>query len=382
MRVILSLVCVAATQLGVAGFAAADAVQVNLARLKAVGSEGAGNAEAAVAWKALVASGIDGLMPTLSALDEVEPVSANWLRLAAQAIVENEQRAKRPLPAEKLENFLKDTRHAPISRRLAYEFLVEADPNTPERLLPGMVEDTSVEIRRDAIAAAIEKASPLLKSDPKKASLEFERLFHASRDQDQAEKIVKILKELNVDSDLNKHFGVLSQWMLIGPFDSTMGAGFPKAYEPETKIDLNATYVGKCGMNVKWQPHASTEKYGAVDLNKALDKHKDAAIYAFTVVESDKELPIEIRFGSMVAVKVFVNGKELFAREEYHHGDRFDQYRTLGVLKPGRNELLVKVCQNNQTESWAQDCKFQLRLCDATGGAVPVKVMPINGPNK
>jgi hypothetical protein len=180
---------------------------------------------------------------------------------------------------------------------------------------------------------------------------------------------------LDVATDLNQHFGVISQWMLIGPFDSTMGAGFAKAYEPEMKIDLNATYTGKDGTKLKWLPHTSAERYGAVDFNKAIAKHHDAAGYAFTTVESEKELPVEIRFGCIVAVKVFLNGKELFAREEYHHGDRFDQYRSLGVLKPGRNELLVKVCQNNQTEDWAQNWKFQMRLCDATGGAVPVTVL-------
>ncbi len=34
------------------------------------------------------------------------------------------------------------------------------------------------------------------------------------------------------------------------------------------------------------------------------------------------------------------------------------------------NVLLLKVCQNEQEQSWAQDYKFQLRVCDATGSAV------------
>ena len=47
-----------------------------------------------------------------------------------------------------------------------------------------------------------------------------------------------------------------------------------------------------------------------------------------------------------------------------------DQYVSTGVLKPGRNVILLKVCQNEQDQSWAQDWKFQLRVCDATGTAV------------
>ena len=86
-------------------------------------------------------------------------------------------------------------------------------------------------------------------------------------------------------------------------------------------------------------------------------------------------MPVEIRFGCIAAVKIFLNGKEVFAREEYHHGQRFDQYLGTGTLKPGRNEILIKVCQNNQTENWAQDWKFQVRLCDFTGGALPITVV-------
>ncbi len=374
MRCVLFFVCF---MLPWASLAAAegDAAR-HLGRLKAIGVEGAGNPEAAAAWKALVGLGGDALLPTLAAMDDAKPVAANWLRLAAQAVVEKEKRAERRLPVDKLEAFVKDVKHAPPSRRLAYEFLVQVDAKTPERLLPGMIEDPSVEIRRDAIDAALERVMPLVKTDPKSASTQLQQLFRSSRDQDQTEKIAKSLKELEVPTDLNKHFGVLTDWMVIGPFDSTMGAGYEKAYDPEKKVDLAATCKGKGGNDVKWIAHASAEPYGVIDFNKAVGKNMDAAAYAFTTIEAEKELPVEIRFGCIAAVKVYLNGKEVFAREEYHHGQRFDQYLALGTLKPGRNELLVKVCQNNQTENWAQDWKFQMRLCDFTGGALPIKVTP------
>jgi hypothetical protein len=228
-------------------------------------------------------------------------------------------------------------------------------------------------MRRDAIAAAIEKATPLVKEKPEAAKEQFQKLFVASRDLDQAELLAKKLKELKADADLATHFGVISKWHLIGPFDSTRGAGYGKSFDPEAKIDLKATLEGKDG-KVKWQEHTTTDNLGAVDLNKVLGKFKDSVAYAYTVVESDKERAVEIRLGCISAIKVFVNGKEVFAREEYHHGQRFDQYLGLATLKAGKNEILVKVCQNNQTEEWAQAWSFQLRICDATGGAVPVKV--------
>ena len=46
------------------------------------------------------------------------------------------------------------------------------------------------------------------------------------------------------------------------------------------------------------------------------------------------------------------------------------------TLKAGRNEVLIKVCQNEQKDDWAQAWSFQLRLCDAIGGAIPFKVLP------
>jgi hypothetical protein len=339
-----------------------------LARIKAVSKEGAGNQEAQSAWKDLVAQGSDAFFPTLNALDDATPLAANWLRSAANAIAE--KTGSKSLPADKLEAFVKDTKHSPASRRIAYEILTDADLKTPDRLLPGMLNDPSNELRLDAIAAAMKKAE-MLKGDAAKA--EYKRLFNAVRDEDQTKKIVDTLKKLGETPDIATHFGVVKNWMLIGPFDSTKGAGFAKAYEPEKLVDLAAKLKGKSDAEVTWKSHSTTEPYGIVDLNKAIEKHKDATAYAYAVVASTTEQPVEIRFGCINAVKVFLNGKEVFAREEYHHGSRFDQYVARGTLKAGKNAILVKVCQNNQTDSWAQDWQFQLRLADATGGAATFK---------
>ncbi|MSR51733.1 MAG: hypothetical protein EXS09_00395 [Gemmataceae bacterium] len=345
-----------------------------LASIRAVSKEGTGNQEAGAAWKELVSLGGDVLFPTLKAFDDATPLAANWLRSAINAIGEKEKAAGRKLPADKLEAFLKDTKHAPGGRRIAYEFLVELDPKTPDRLLPGMLNDASFENRRDAVAAALKKAEKLEGAEAKK---EYTRLFDAVRDKGQADALAELLKKAGESPSLTSHFGVLTNWMLVGPFDSTMGTGYNKAYEPEKKVDLAAKYVGKANAELKWIPHTSTDPNGLVNLNKAIEKHKDSVAYAFTLVDSPKDMAVEIRFGCISAVKVFLNGKELFQNEEYHHGERFDQYLAVGTLKAGKNELLVKVCQNNQTEQWAQNWQFQLRLCDATGGALPVKsVLP------
>ncbi|MBI3406864.1 MAG: hypothetical protein HY040_00725 [Planctomycetes bacterium] len=52
-----------------------------------------------------------------------------------------------------------------------------------------------------------------------------------------------------------------------------------------------------------------------------------------------------------------------------------DQHAGKGTLNKGRNEILIKVCQNEEKETWAEPWSFQLRICDDLGAAVPVVVV-------
>src|SRR6516162_8931281 len=112
-----------------------------LAKIQFVGKEGQRNPETANAWQELVKLGPAALMDTLQALDDADPVAANWLRNAVDTIAGRELAAKRPLPADKLEAFIKNTKHVGSARRLAYEWLVKIDPKASERLLAGMLND-------------------------------------------------------------------------------------------------------------------------------------------------------------------------------------------------------------------------------------------------
>jgi hypothetical protein len=61
----------------------------------------------------------------------------------------------------------------------------------------------------------------------------------------------------------------------------------------------------------------------------------------------------------------------VLAEEVYHTGTDMDQYAGKARLQPGKNVILVKICQNEQTEDWAQLWQFQLRVCDQIGTAIP-----------
>jgi len=357
-----------------------------LVKIKAVGKEGAGNVEAAKAWQELVKLGPGALIVILTALDDADPTAANWLRSAVDTIADHETTAARPLPAAKLEAFVKDTKHSGAARRLAYEWLVRADDSAPKRLLPGMLEDPGQELRRDAVAAALKDVQALVDKDDKEAAIAaYKKVLTSARDRDQVDQIAAGLKKLGVAVDLPTHFGFIQRWLVAMPFDNRGGKGFKVVYAPEKGVDLNAVYDAKEDSKARWQEVVTKDPYGMVDINTSLKKHMGAVAYAFAAVDSPKEQPVQIRAATANAIKLFLNGKEVFFREEYHHGNRMDQHVGRGMLKQGRNEILVKVCQNEQTETWAQSWAFQVRLCDAIGGAVPFKVLaekPADAPEK
>lgn len=343
-----------------------------LERIRAVGREGAGNAEAAAAWREVVARGPGALPDVLRGIDGASAAAANWLRTAVDAIAERALARGGKLPVDALEQFIKETGHAPTARRLAYDWLCKADPATPDRMLPGLLHDPSAELRRDAVALAIKNARSLEDSGKKEAAIAaWRKALSGACDQDQVDDIVKKLDGLGVKTDVAAHFGFVRQWSLAASFDNAGARNFDTVYPPEKAVNLDAVYKGKDGTEVKWRPYTTIDPYGSVDLNKAIAKTKGAVAYAYAVVYSPSEREVELRVGSFNAIKVFINGKQVFARDEYHHGMALDQYVGRGVLKAGKNELLVKVCQNEQTEPWAQSWIFQLRICDAAGAAVP-----------
>jgi hypothetical protein len=341
-------------------------------QVRAVGGEGKGNEEAAKAWKELAASGPEALPVILAGMDGASVIASNWLRGTADAVAEKAAADGKPLPAAELEAFVKDTKHSPGPRRIAYELLVKADKTAPDRLLPGMLADPGHELRRDAVAHAVAAARKALDDgDNKAAAAGYRKALAGAVDQDQVDAITKALKPLGAEVDLATHFGFVRDWHLAVPFDNTGMAGFKVEYPPEKGVDLKAVYQGKKGAEARWKPYTTSDSYGKVDLNDVIGKLKGTIAYAYAIVESPEERPVQVRAGSFNAVKIFLNGKEIYFRDEYHHGMRLDQHIGSGTLKKGRNEILIKVCQNEQEDSWAQSWIFQLRLTDAVGQAVP-----------
>lgn len=345
-------------------------IEGSLKTILKVGPEGQGNADAAAAWKELSKGGTSDLAKILPAFDGASPLAANWLRSAFEAIADREFRATGKLPQADLEKFIAQTEHDPRARRMAFEWLLKVDAGAADRLIPGMLHDPSTEFRRDAVARLIAAGTKLEaegKADEAKAT--FLKAIDGARDEDQIETIMKPLDKLGVKVDLARHFGFLLDWQLIGPFDNTEKKGFAIAYAPESELKLDGKYAGQKG-DVNWSKYVTDDKYGLVDLSKVTAPQKGSVTYASTIFTSDKDQAVDIRLGTPNAWKLWVNGTFVFGREEYHRGMAIDQYRVRANLKKGPNQILLKICQNEQTEDWAQRWQFQLRVCDKTGTAI------------
>ena len=339
--------------------------------IKAVGKEGAGNPAAIKAVKELSRGSSQTLLPLLNSMDDAGPLAINWLRGAFESVAARELKSTGKLPAQEFEAFVLDKQHDPHPRRLAYEWLLKVDATAEERLIPNMLRDPGADFRRDAVQRLIDQAVAAQEKEDKPAAIQlFQEALAGATDNDQVQAIVKPLKELGENVDLQKHFGFLTRWKLIGPFENHELIGFAAVYPPEEKIDLNAKYVAKDGVEVAWQEHQTEDEYGIVDLRKALAAHKGAVVYAASEFTAKAPMSVEVRLGTPNAWKLWVNGQLAFGREEYHRGTQLDQYLVPVKLQAGKNTLLLKVCQNEQTEEWAQDWKYQLRVSDASGAAV------------
>jgi hypothetical protein len=339
--------------------------------IRGVDSEGKGAKAAAQAFQKLSQEGPTAIPGLLTAMDGANPLASNYLRNAVESIVAKTRKAKGSLPLAEIEAFLKDTKHEPRARRLAFEILVATDKANYDRLVPGMLNDPSTELRRDAVIQVMEQGNALFDDDKKdEAKAKYREAMAAARDDDQVKTLKKYLEELGDKVDLPTHFGFLMTWKLIAPFDNTAGKGFAVAYPPEKELDFGKEYEGKEGVKASWVGTTTEDEYGIVDLAKVLTPFKGSVAYAVAEFDSDAEKAVDLRLGTPNSWKVWLNGKLLFAREEYHRGMNLDQYRMRGTLKKGKNTILVKVCQNEQTEEWAQRWQIQLRVCDATGTAV------------
>lgn len=301
------------------------------------------------------------IAPCLTPLAEATPAGANWLRSGLERAVD---RAGGGMPVDPLAVIVADVKQPARVRTLAYSWLKDRDPTRAEGLLDTMLDDPALDLRREAVEkrlAAVSAAEEAVQQATHRQCLA------AARDVDQIERIAGWLSEHGEKVNVAEVLGFVRKWRVSAEFDNAKGIGFAKAYPPE---------VAQAGLSEAsaWKVVESADKHGAVDLNTAIATKKGVLAYAVADVVMPRGGPAEVRIGSPCAVAVWVNGTPVMAHEIYHASEAIDQYVATAEFREGTNSVLVKCCQNEQTEPWAADWKFQLRICDPVGS--PLATQP------
>ena len=142
-------------------------------------------------------------------------------------------------------------------------------------------------------------------------------------------------------------------WHYIGPFEywrhDHESRGFKEAYPPEREIDLTKTYKGKARRSVGWKPFSSFALGDIVDL-RLFDDNDGSCVYLVHEFEAAEAALLPVSLGSDDTLSVWLNGQCLLAKET-QRGCAPDQDQVTLAVKPGKNQLLIKVC--NVNAQWA-----------------------------
>ena len=147
-------------------------------------------------------------------------------------------------------------------------------------------------------------------------------------------------------------------WLVLGPFDNTVGIGYNTEYIPEntTQIDLTVKYHG-ADEQISWKKFTDTTFDGFIDFGEDINWR---VAYAWATITSPDEREVLFRFGSDDQSKIWLNGTEVFADSNAQTAI-LDKNTIPVTLKAGENTILVKVC--NEEMSWG----FYLRVTDPDG---------------
>lgn len=357
--------CLALAVLWMFGFVnhsqAQSSTDALLDAIRAVGKNGEGNEAAAVAMRELNKSDASAIPTLLAAFNGATPLQHNWLMGAI-----NQAATRGAMPRQAVKDFFMQRSNDSIGRLVAFELLTDSDDQLKSEWTPKLIDDPSLPLRHKAIAQLIDEAKKLKDEDSAAAVVVMKKALDNALNVGQLEEAAKLLRGEGVEVNFQQVMGFLNRWQIVGTFDNTESAGFDVAYGPEkdpTAIKPAAEYQNADGKPAAWQPSISKDDAGVVDLNKIIGNKKDSTAYAFTKFNSPVAGAAQLRLGSPNATKVWLNGKMVMANEVYHNSNSIDKFVADVQLNKGANEILIKVCQNNQTQPWAQDWQYQMRFC-------------------
>lgn len=159
------------------------------------------------------------------------------------------------------------------------------------------------------------------------AALHFAMLVHVDGDFDYRDELIK---------------GIPGQLDLawVGTWDNDQGKGFDLEFTPETKPGLTETYDGRVG-RLAWRTDAPKDSRGRYDLLQLMTPTRWAAAYAqggFTVTADE---PYALRITTSDPLKVWVDGKVVFAAAQLERSV-YDHLIIPLKLEKGPHVVLIK----------------------------------------
>ncbi len=132
----------------------------------------------------------------------------------------------------------------------------------------------------------------------------------------------------------------IDTWWLIGPFPNERRRGLDTRFGPEAGVDLDATYIGRDGAELRWE-------YYKFPTLKVEPWRTDSYVvwYGFTEIYSDREREVWIATGSDDYGKLWVNQELVWTSPTEPKAFKADENVQLITLREGINEILYR-CEN------------------------------------
>ena len=109
-----------------------------------------------------------------------------------------------------------------------------------------------------------------------------------------------------------RQLGFITDWWVAGPFPNDRGQGFEDVQEPQTNLDLDATYTGKDGHTVAWRKLPATPYGGVIDLGAMQRPAKEATSFLMAALWADEGVTsVRVGVASTNQVKLWVAGRTL-----------------------------------------------------------------------
>jgi len=142
--------------------------------------------------------------------------------------------------------------------------------------------------------------------------------------------------------------GQAGKWYYIGPFENANGKGVATVYPPEKELDLTKEYPGKGEAKAIWREGKFSDgKLTSLGLFRPGQNNRQTVVYVYRVLDFGAEMLLPVSLGSEETLTVWLNGKEVFSQTKR---PRPPGRKKLALkLRPGRNELLMKVGNHRGT---------------------------------